>query len=418
MIDLIAFLGNANRYDKYRSFINDNVLSKESKLIVEDLGKYYSSSKLSEVDWTIFQVSFFSIYHPTMKSDVVKIYQSIFDKLRAHEPDEELEETLVESFMARSAATKIYRLAQDIAEGTKSDMDSITTVMDTYDDDMGKTTDVDTYEMKWDINHILDSTVAGGGLEWRLPAFNKCLGPLRKGNFIIIGARPDTGKTTMLAAEATYMAQQLPLGEKVLWINNEEAGEAVQLRIIQAALGKNSEEIHLNRADSDAEFIKLLGEENKIVFIDKADISVKEIEIACTRYPIGLIVIDQLWKVRGIEDATNDVHRMTKLFNFGRELAKRWAPVIVVHQADKSAGGVKYLSMEQLYMGKTGPQGEADAIIMIGRSYEEGEKHSRFINVPKNKLTGGVGTVPSMRNMQIEVTLHAEIARFEEPKEV
>ena len=51
---------------------------------------------------------------------------------------------------------------------------------------------------------------------------------------------------------------------------------------------------------------------------------------------------------------------------------------------------------------------------MMGRSYDKGKEHSRFISVPKNKLTGGVATIPSMRNMQVEVVIKPEIARFEE----
>jgi len=418
MIDLLAFLGTRDNYEKYRSFIKDNILSKESQLIVKDLKEYYATHTCADVLWPAFASWFFTVVHATLKSEKVEVYQKIFTMLDEHESDEELEEELVKSFLARSAATHIYRIAQDVAEGTTSDIDAVTTVMDAYHDEMHDAASIDSHEAVWDISTIVSTTIGGSGLNWRLEPFNKSLGPLRKGNFIIIGARPDTGKTSLLAAEATFMAPQLPVGKKVLWFNNEEAKGAVQLRIIQAALGLNSEEIQHDSMGSMDEFNRLMGEEGKIVLYDKADLTVKDVKEACKRHDVGLIIFDQLWKVQGVEDATNDVHKMTKLFNFGRECAKEYAPVITVHQADGSAGGQEYLAMEQLYMSKTGAQGEADAIIMMGRSYDAGKEHSRFISVPKNKLTGGVGTIPSMRNMQVEVVIHPEISRFSEGDEV
>ena len=63
--------------------------------------------------------------------------------------------------------------------------------------------------------------------------------------------------------------------------------------------------------------------------------------------------------------------------------------------------------MSQLHMSKTGIQGEADAIITIGRTMSK--PASRFIYVPKNKMKGDD---PSLRNGQFEVTLDGERARF------
>ena len=418
MIDLIWFFGDKDNYSKYRGFVKDNVLTKESKLVLEDVGKYYAASPMvRDINWEEFATWFTVVAHPTMKEDRAEIFTKIFDKLIEHEISDELYESLIESFVARSKATDIYRIAQDVAEGTKDNLDDVTTVMDSYYDELDMTKDIENHEAVWDISSIVSATVGGSGLDWRLDPFNKSLGPLRKGNFVVIGKRPDTGGTTLLAAEATFMAPQMPPNTKVLWFNNEEAGSAVQLRILQAALGLNSEEISHDEVGSIDAYNKLMGEDNRIVLYDKADLTVKDVKEACKRYDAGLIIFDQLWKVQGVEDATNDVHKMTKLFNFGREIAKQYAPVLAVHQADGSAGGQEYLNMEQLYMSKTGAQGEADAIIMIGRSYEAGKGDSRFISVPKNKLTGGPRTIPAMRNMQVEVILKPEIARFEEGEE-
>ena len=96
--------------------------------------------------------------------------------------------------------------------------------------------------------------------------------------------------------------------------------------------------------------------------------------------------------------------------NWGREIAKAYAPVITVHQADGTAEGVQWIDMSQLYMSKTGIQGEADAIITIGRQPDKG--NARFMYIPKNKMTGNV---PSLRNGKFEIEIVPDLARFKEP---
>ena len=136
--------------------------------------------------------------------------------------------------------------------------------------------------------------------------------------------------------------------------------------------------------------------------------SVYDVETLVEKYDVGLLIFDQLWKVHGFEkDAGNEVTRQTMIFNWAREMAKKIAPVITVHQADGSAEGQKWIDMGQLYGSKTGVQGEADAIITIGRLPEEGDK--RYLYIPKNKLDGNN---QALRNGRFEIEILPEIGRF------
>jgi hypothetical protein len=76
--------------------------------------------------------------------------------------------------------------------------------------------------------------------------------------------------------------------------------------------------------------------------------------------------------------------------------------VVASNQLDGRAEGMKYPPMDHLYGSKTGAQGEADGILMVGRTPVDGDK--RFMYTPKNKLTGN--------NSQYEVFLEKEIARY------
>ena len=61
---------------------------------------------------------------------------------------------------------------------------------------------------------------------------------------------------------------------------------------------------------------------------------------------------------------------------------------------------------------QTDIQGEADAIIALGRTHEPGFEQSRFIYIPKNKLAGGPLSDESQRNGKFEVLIQPDIARF------
>lgn len=416
MIQVLAFFEKRKNYEQYREFVKETILTKETELILKDVGRYYSDVVSDDqIDWEEFETWFFAVAHSTMKKDRVEIFQKIFERLQTEQFSETLASNLLESFVQRDFATRIYKVAQDVAEGDKGDIEDVELLMEDYYDTIDKTKDIAKHEQDWDINSIVSSTIGSGGLSWRLPPLQEALGSIRDGDFILIGSRPDTGKTTMLASEATYMAQQLPEDEHVLWFNNEEAGRKVQLRLLQAALGATSEDIESDMNSAMDEYTRIMGKPDKIKLFDKATLSVKDVNEALKKYKPGLIIFDQLWKLHGVPEATNDVHKMTVLYNYGREWAKQHAPVITVHQADGSAGGQKYLTMEQLYMSKTGIQGELDAIVMLGRTYEPGFDSSRFISIPKNKLTGGT---PAKRNLQCEVVIKPEIARFEEGEEL
>ncbi|HAI38327.1 MAG TPA: hypothetical protein DCM40_09490, partial [Maribacter sp.] len=60
-------------------------------------------------------------------------------------------------------------------------------------------------------------------------------------------------------------------------------------------------------------------------------------------------------------------------------------PIIGASQLDATADNEKYPTMGALYNSKTAVQGEADAILTIGQTKQDGPD-IRFLSAPKNKL--------------------------------
>ena len=418
MLDIIEVLSVRSAYDKYRKVIPDHVLSQEAKQIIEDIGDYFDDFKDVElIDWPRFESWFCFIKHSSYKQNKQDIYKEIFKNLNEFVTTEVTEE-IIRSFIERDYSTKIADIALKISEGEETDkLQDVRGFVDEYE----RTAQIIKDEadvIHGDIEQLLTdvTTSAGDGFDWRMNCLNTSLGPLRKGNFIVVGKRPETGGTTFTASEITHMASQMPEGKRIMWFNNEEAGRtAVKPRIISAAIGRSSKDIGKDPAKAASDYLASMGGEDKVIVFDPSYLSTGYIDKKLKEMhdDVGLIVIDQLWKVHSqYGKQTSDVQRITNLFNKAREWAKEYAPVIAVHQADGSASNVRYIEMDQLHMSKTGIQGEADAIITIGKTNEAGYENTRFINVPKNKLTGGPMSDQAFRHATWEVKIDAEIARF------
>jgi len=267
-----------------------------------------------------------------------------------------------------------------------------------------------------DIIQILTQQVKQRGLRWRLKSLNQSLGSLRKGDFGFIFGRPETGKTTFLASEVSNMAMQIPgltntQSGPVLWLNNEEQGQKVKLRLVQAVLRKTVAQLISNPIKAQEEYLAKIG--YCIKLYDSATISRREVENICEELNPSLIVIDKLDKITGFEEDRTDLELGAK-FQWARELSKDYAPTIGSCQADGTAEGAQWLTMGHVANAKTAKQAEADFIIGIGKNTASGFEFMRYLNICKNKLIGDEDTDPAYRHAQITCMIRPEIALYED----
>lgn len=126
--------------------------------------------------------------------------------------------------------------------------------------------------------------------------------------------------------------------------------------------------------------------QDKIKMLDRSIMTVHHVEEAIEMCNPKIIIIDQIWKLGGFENASyNNIDRYAKLAQYVRDLAKKYGPIIGASQLDQSADDTKYPTMGALYNSKTAVQGEADAILTIGQTKQDGPD-IRFLHTPKNKL--------------------------------
>lgn len=260
-----------------------------------------------------------------------------------------------------------------------------------------------------DLQELYVQTYKAMGLRWRLDSLNKSLGSLRKGDFGFVFARPETGKTTFLASEVSHMASQVD--RPILWFNNEEQGNKVMLRIYEAALGLPIREVFSTIDVHKSSFQSLT--KGNIKLYDSANISFRNIDEMCKRFNPSLVVIDQIDKVGGFDDERKDL-QLGAIYQWARELAKTYCPVIGVCQADGTGEGVKWLTMAHVANAKTAKQAEADWILGIGKTNDEGLGYIRHINISKNKLFGDEDSIEDLRHGRFDVIIEPTIARYKD----
>lgn len=306
----------------------------------------------------------------------------------------------------RDIAEKLAIVSFDFAEGKKSLKD----IKDIYDSFETVETEIEEAQFVTDdLEELYQQTVASPGLRWRLQSLNRMLGSIRKGDFGFVFARPETGKTTFLASEVSYFAEQS--SSPVLWINNEEQGNKVMSRLYQASLGITTDELMGDRNESKRRYFH--NTKGNIKLFDDASVYKRQIEDLCSKYSPSLVVIDQIDKIKGFTGDREDL-KLGAIYQWARELAKTYCPVIGVCQADGTAEGVKWLNMGHVTSAKTSKQAEADFIIGIGKTNEQGKEFTRYINISKNKLHGDVDSDPKLRHGFCEVIIEPEIARYRE----
>jgi replicative DNA helicase len=347
---------------------------------------------------------FFSSYKTNKE-----FYQGVFDTLEKYTPNEEAVKQLIVSIKRSKVLRELSISAYEVAEGKKP-YDDIQKLVQTLSEEDGQSEDEEEDAfITDDLSYLLDSTYKTPGLRFRLKALCRALGSLRRGDFGFIFARPETGKTTFLASEVSFMAEQLQPGEIVLWINNEEQNNKVKSRVYQAELGVTLQELSANPAKWEAQYKASIG--GCICIPNQTNYNYWDVDKLCKRYKPKLIVIDQLSKIQGFKGDREDLVLGAK-FQWGRQLAHEYGPVIGVHQADGSGEGKKWLTMDNVANVKTAAQAEADWILGIGAIHDTGWEHMRFLNISKNKLAGDAESDEQMRHAKIEVIIEPHIARY------
>ena len=352
------FCEDKNIFTKYYKYVNLNYIktnySNHYKVFITIDSYYNNYPDKDSINTTELELQYNSNYllQEADRKDLSVLLTRIFD---GEITNRDAVINLLSEHRRRGLAGDLAKLALDVEDGTAQANELLEKFKD-FDIEDIEQEEIDFTDM--DLDSLLDAQEHDQGLRWRVDWLNKSLGSLRKGNFGFIFARPETGKTTFLASEITHMIQQTD-GD-ILWFNNEEANSIVGPRIQQAFHGVTLQELKTNRADYKTRYNEVVGNRIKLVGSSLTDSSnAKRIEEILKATNPALIIFDQIDKIKGFKGDRNDLE-LKAIYQWAREIAKEYAPVIAVSQASGEADGKIWLTMNMVDGSKTAKQGEAD----------------------------------------------------------
>lgn len=402
-INIIVYLLNNNLYNKYINYIDIKNENKELVFLYNCLKELHTLYKkdLSLDEYVLYCLS-------NVNDKDRQVVESLLSTLQGSTIDDQFVGDILTTLRNKKLAYELALVSLDVSEG-RSSVDKIFNTIDTFEQQKI----VEQVEfVSGNLNELYNEAIKTTGLRWRLTTLNRMLGSLRKGDFGFIFARPESGKTTFLASEITYFAEQLQnTSGPILWFNNEEQGSKVMLRCIQASLGLTQAELFSNINHHQSTFDTNGGQFIKI--FDSANIHRRQVEQLCKELNPSLVVFDQIDKIKGFTDDREDL-RLGAIYIWSRELAKTYCPVIGVCQADASGEGKRWLTMENVANAKTAKQAEADWILGVGKTHDTALEYVRHFHLSKNKLSGDADTEPEMRHGKADVLIKPLIARYED----
>lgn len=250
-----------------------------------------------------------------------------------------------------------------------------------------------------DVDEIIAELDNRTAWTFNIPSLHIRAPGLSQGEFAIIFARPEVGKTGAWVSLACAPGGFCWQGARVLVIVNEEPAIRTMLRCVSAATQLTKDEIKENRAEAKAQFSKIA---KNLIVIDDVDMTMNRLDALVRRLGgIDIVIADQLDKfgIDGNFGRTDE--ELGATYQQFRAIAKRRSlAAIGITQASADAEGKTRLNYSMMAGSKTSKAAEADLIIGIGKR-EEPDDPQRFLSLTKNKIGGYHGVVPAMFDNRI-----------------
>jgi replicative DNA helicase len=410
-LTLLKVFSVREHYENYIEQLNLDILEWEIRDVLIGYKLYFDSNDKQVIDFTNFFTWFAHVYKPNMPEPTYKVFQLLIERIP--QTDDAVAESIVKKFYELETSEKIKECLEK-----EFNNDELISILNEHNSSTERV-EVDSGYVPNDLTAILQMTDRKSGLNWRLDCLNECIGPLNKGQLIIVGAYVDVGKTIFGISEAAYMATQLTQpGECIMWLNNEEQDLRVQEKIWKSVLDTDAINLRTYPQDAQTAYTKVMGGElERIRFINIRNKTLAGIHRDVKLHAPKLIVIDQVDKIVNTgRKSFSDHDRLKSLYGEVRAIANEFCSVIAISQADSStvyrdqeSGDMMYQLYphhRQLDGSKVGKPGEADAIIMIGRDHRQ--NNTRGLHVSKNKFGN---------TMKKEVIFDGSHARYLNPTE-
>ena len=388
---LVKTLLNREFYDEHKGVrCPERIFSKDVRKIKQALD---TAMETYDGDLSVSDLhAVFNRINASMTTATRTAYEDLFKRIEIAEPikGEIAEDTLSQLFQ-QHVGDLVANLGFDFVNGAENSLEPLRKLLEEYKDDF-----TPNLRVEWDdhsLDTILDATALESKWKFNIPSLARRVEGISGGHFILVGARPNTGKTSFHAsvvAGANGFAHQ---GAKCIVLCNEEAYTRVAARYISASTLMTIKEVHTNKALAAKRYNSI---KDKVQFKDSTGKGMDWVESVVKHERPDIVILDMGDKFADIRAERTDITLKAAAIH-ARNIAKQYdCAVVWMSQLSAEAEGRADLNQAMMEGSKTGKAAEADLMVLIGKTQQaEGEDEDpiRYLNIAKNKLNGFQGKI-------------------------
>jgi len=382
-------------FDRVKKIVSDSFFSNGGRDIYKAISKIYEDNPgIEEISISDLRISYFETYFANQSFQSEKNIKELISRIeRIQDMNESVVENAIKSMYKSAKADEMSRLCISIGNNpSEHSFKEVQRFLETIDEEYFDS--VDDTSVTRDVDEIIEAVNQQREFKFNIHALENATDGIGRGNFMIVFARPESGKTafwvSMVASHGGFAWQK----KNVHIFCNEEPAIRTQMRMLNACSNLNKKQI-LNGSRQLAK--DRWNEIQSYIYThDSVDMNMEDLNTYCKEHDVDILIIDQLDKVNITGKYNSSHEKLGEVYRQAREIAKRHDVLVVgLSQASAEAHGRERLSFNVMANSKTGKAAEADVIIGIGK-LDEGEENPneacvRQITISKNKLTGDHG---------------------------
>lgn len=328
---------------------------------------------------------------PTARKTLIA--ETVIDLSELEPLQPELGADIMASMWKREMGRRLAEASVKIMDGTVEDISEIASIVS---DAEGGFKPKDTFEdTPSDVEEVVGLMTRRVQWQFNIPSLHQVCSGISGGDFLVVGARPNAGKTafpiSLSVADGGFCHQ----GATVHYFGNEEPVIRTRMRSISACAGMTYEQIKANTAIASKRYRDIASNMGMFPAVGS---SIEALDLHVATHRPDIVIADQLDKFHINGVFTSDTDKLRKLYIKAREIAIKYDCVFIgLSQASADADGKEFVTYTMLENSKTGKAAEADLIIGIGlNASSDTDPPARCLYISKNKLTGFHGPVYCM----------------------
>jgi len=385
---LIKTLLKRDFYDQHKGIrCPDKIFTKDIRKIKQTLdhamNNYEGDLNMADLE------ALFYAQNQTMTTATKTAYGDLFRKMdKADVVKEEIADTVLGQLFQQYVGDLVANLGFDFVNGSQTSLEPLRRILDDYKDDFTPNVKITWEDIS--IDRLLEANDLQTQWKFNIPSLQRKVEGVSGGHLLLVGARPNTGKTSFHASLIAGPGGWAHQGAKCVVLCNEEAYERVGARYLSAAAGMTMEEVkgNVTLARSRYEPVR-----KNIRIKDSTNKDMQWVESLVKQERPDILILDMGDKFASKTSDKSDVYLKDAAI-YARNIAKQYSCCVVwMSQLSAVAEGKVIVDQSMMEGSKTGKAAEADLMVLISKNpVVEGadeQDTQRHLNIAKNKLKGG-----------------------------